>query len=78
MWRDWWFHPFLRYKPSLNSDLSGEKCNILRVARLASSMLLSVMTGLLSVFFSDYQFSIVLAFFEGVMFCLSLLMFQFL
>ena len=40
-------------------------------------MLFSVTLDLLSVFFSDEHFSITLAFFESVMFCLSVFMFLF-
>ena len=57
------FHPYLRCNPSLNSDLLKKNCIFLRVARLANSMLLSA-TLICSHFFSNEQFSILLAFFE--------------
>ena len=44
-------HPYLRFNPSLNSDLLRDKLYFTRVARLANSMLLSVTLDLLSVFF---------------------------
>ena len=43
--------PDLRCNPSSNSDLLREKLCLTRVARLASSMLLSVMPDLLLAFF---------------------------
>ena len=70
-------HPYLRCIPSLNSDLLREKLYFLSVARLAISMLLSVTLDLTSVVFSDGHFAIVLAFFEIVIFSLSVLMFLF-
>ena len=44
------YHPYLRCNPSLNSDLLRENLHFLGGARLANSMLLSVMLDLLSVF----------------------------
>ena len=71
------FHPYLRCNPSLNSDLLSKKLYFLKIASLANSMLLFVTLDFLSVFFSDEQFSLILAFFESVMFFLSVLMFIF-
>ena len=69
-------HQNLRCKQTLNSDL-WKNGNFLRVTRLANSILLSLMLDSLSAFFSDEQFSIILAFFESVIFDLSVLMFLF-
>ena len=70
-------HPYLRCNPSLNSYFLREKLYLFKSSTLSRFDAPFCDARCIVSFFSDEQFSIILAFIESVLFCLSVLLFLF-